>query len=422
VTVGVYDRALPGQRPNLYIRYTITEELRIKHGLTARKVREPTGLGDKRAAAALRSQRLREVKAGTWRPLVDGSTSGLTVRARAADHITKRKADGVITAGDEDQRLRDYVLPVIGDRPLESVQRPDIAALMAKVQREPSKHTGEPHAARTIHRIYEAVRILFNEAVLDGLLIASPCTLRIKRGELPPKRDKDPNWRARAIFTREEVEILISDLRIPQRRRVLYGLAFLGAMRLGEVTGRRFRDYDRAPRPLGCLVVSTQYDDLALKGERPTRSVPVHTVLAKLLAEWELNGFALNFGRRPTADDFIVPKRSVGRTIGFTPGAQRQQNVWRNLQIDLEKVGLRPRRVHDTRRTFITLAKADGADKYLLRWVTHGPPSEDAFDDYNSPPWETLCEQVAKLRIGLRGAAEVVPIARKKGRDTHASR
>jgi integrase len=199
---------------------------------------------------------------------------------------------------------------------------------------------------------------------------------------------------------------------------VYYAIAFLAGMRLGEVSGRRFRDYDDKAVPLGQLLVATQYDDKDLKGDRPSREVPVHPTLAKVLAEWRLHGFALVYGRHPTPEDFIVPKRAIGRNrlgnrLGITPGAQQQQNVWRNFQVDLKKIGLRPRRVHDTRRTFISLSKADGADKYLCRWVTHGPRKEDAWDDYNSPPWDALCEQVAKLKIGLRGRAAVVSINKK---------
>jgi hypothetical protein len=33
------------------------------------------------------------------------------------------------------------------------------------------------------------------------------------------KIDKDPTWRSGAVFTREEVEQLISDGRIPEERR-----------------------------------------------------------------------------------------------------------------------------------------------------------------------------------------------------------
>ncbi len=75
---------------------------------------------------------------------------------------------------------------------------------------------------------------------------------------------------------------------------------------------------------------------------------------------------------------------------------------------DLELLGLRTRagkkqnrRGHDMRRTFITLARTDGAIDGLLRWVTHGPTT-DMMDVYSSPPWSALCAEVGKLKLSLR--------------------
>jgi hypothetical protein len=68
---------------------------------------------------------------------------------------------------------------------------------------------------------------------------------------------------------------------------------------------------------------------------------------------------------------------------------------------DLERLGLRPRRQHDARRTFISLALAGGARKDRLRWVTHGPTG-DIVDAYTTLPWETLCNEVLWLRVDLR--------------------
>ena len=52
---------------------------------------------------------------------------------------------------------------------------------------------------------------------------------------------------------------------------------------------------------------------------------------------------------------------------------------------DLARLGYRPRRVHDLRRTFISLALADGARKDVLRWITHGPEG-DIVDLYTTLP------------------------------------
>jgi len=48
---------------------------------------------------------------------------------------------------------------------------------------------------------------MFEDAVADELIPSNPYA--VKRGELPPKIDKDPTWRSGAVFTREEVERLI---------------------------------------------------------------------------------------------------------------------------------------------------------------------------------------------------------------------
>jgi hypothetical protein len=76
----------------------------------------------------------------------------------------------------------------------------------------------------------------------------------LQRGVLPKKVDKDPTWRVTAIYTREEIEKLISDRRIAEDRRVLHALKALGGLRHGEAAGRR---------------------------------VPVHPTLARVLSEWK---------------------------------------------------------------------------------------------------------------------------------------
>jgi hypothetical protein len=41
------------------------------------------------------------------------------------------------------------------------------------------------------------------------------------------------------------------------------------------------------------------------------RRIPVHAVLARMLAEWKLSGWERTYGRAPTADDFIIPTRNL---------------------------------------------------------------------------------------------------------------
>jgi len=168
-------------------------------------------------------------------------------------------------------------------------------------------------------------------------------------------------------------------------------------MRSGEAAALLWRAYDPNQAPLGRLLVATSYNSRSkvVKGTKTDqpREVPVHPTLAKLLAAWKLSGWRQLFGRQSTPDDLVVPAHGGG-----------SRNVCYSLTVfheDLERLGMRRRPHYDTRRTFISLAQADGARKDVLRWITHGP-SGDIVDAYTSLPWSTLCDAVACLRVGVK--------------------
>jgi hypothetical protein len=70
---------------------------------------------------------------------------------------------------------------------------------------------------------------------------------------LPKNVDKDPTFRANAIYTRAELEQLISDERILEDRRVLHALKGLAGLRQGEAGRLRWRHYVTDLDPLGAL-------------------------------------------------------------------------------------------------------------------------------------------------------------------------
>jgi hypothetical protein len=87
----------------------------------------------------------------------------------------------------------------------------------------------------------------------------------------------------------------------------------------------------------------------------------------------------------------------------------------RRFHEDLTRIGLRERRQHDARRTFISIARADGARPDILRWATHGPTS-DITDLYTTLPWDALCAEVAKAKINLlEGKVIAMPLAAAAG-------
>ena len=132
--------------------------------------------------------------------------------------------------------------------------------------------------------------------------------------------------------------------------------------------------------------------------------MPIHPVLAAMLAEWKMHGWPEMMGRIPTPDDLIIPlppEHAMRRRINPGPEGMRGKNYAGKIfrEHDLPTLGLRHRRAHDLRRTFISLAQADGADGYILERCTHTPKNKCAFDGYTQFQWETLCREVAELKV-----------------------
>ena len=261
-------------------------------------------------------------------------------------------------------------------------------------------------APKTIYNIYGVVKALFRDAQLADLVSESPCILT--KHQLGENVDKDPTWRPTAIYTREELETLISDARVPEDRQVLYGIQGLGGLRHGEAAGLRWKHYDPTTPVMGRLIIATSYNKGRTKTKR-TRFVPVHPTLAAMLFEWHQRGWPEMMGRPPTAEDLIVPMPApTNRGRRIEHGRMRtDHNSYKRLMKDLEVLALRHRRGHDLRRTMISLARTDGARRDILELITHNPGKNgSAIDMYTTFPWEALCAEMAKLRVVRRSPTE----------------
>jgi hypothetical protein len=128
--------------------------------------------------------------------------------------------------------------------------------------------------------------------------------------------------------------------------------------------------------------------------------VPVHPVLAKVLAEWKLHGWPARHGRRPAASDLIVPNIEGRNRDG-------RRSLMDFLE-DLDHLELRRRRQYDARRTFMSLALDDGASKDVIRWITHPRPT-DVFDMYITVSWKALCEAVNCIQVEVK-TGEIVAL------------
>ncbi|HYV49979.1 MAG TPA: hypothetical protein VFA20_34225 [Myxococcaceae bacterium] len=259
-------------------------------------------------------------------------------------------------------------------------------------------------SGKSVWNAYSSLSAFFRDAALADLLSTSPCILT--KRQLGSKEPRDPEFRASAVFTRVELEQLISDERIPMDRRVLYALGGLAGLRHGESAGLRFRNCAMPADPLAMIYVAFSNGRAYPKGGR-CRPVPVHPTLAAILAEWRLAGWPKMMGREPTADDLVLP---VPADAEARPGEMRtRQYSGDRFERDLATLGLRHRRGHDLRRTFISLTRSDGARADVLRRVTHKPPPE-VFEGYTTFEWPVVCAEVAKLNVHRRRTADVIAL------------
>jgi hypothetical protein len=141
------------------------------------------------------------------------------------------------------------------------------------------------------------------------------------------------------------------------------------------------------------MAIRDQYNGRPLKTERP-RVVPVHPELGSVLAAWMADGFELYTGHRPEPDDFIVPNISRRAKVP----CHTRSSYYKAFTRFAEAAGIRPRSLHATRHTFITLCRRGGARKDVLERVTHNA-SGDIVDRYTHFDWAPLCAAVLSLDL-----------------------
>ena len=340
------------------------------------------------------------------KPFQDAA-GAVTVRSFAKKWLENRPGT---SAADDGQRLRDHVFPAIGDLPIGDVRPKHLLRLIQDLKAKKATRPGldkdgkpariqtdEALAPRTIRNCYATLRAMFRDAMIEEVVEATPCVL--SDAHLPSAKDKDPEWRDTAVFTLAEVSTLVYDPAIPQDRRVCYALYFLGSCRFGEAAAARWRLYEPEVEPLGLLRIARSYStrlkaEKDTKAERPRR-VPVTPQLAAILADWKMHGWPAMFGRKPEPDDLIVPSRGQGERL---PTNRSASHMLKKFHQDCRRVGIRERRQHDSRRTWLSVVLAAGATETHAKWIAHGPPPT-VLGAYLSMPWATLCAVVSALKV-----------------------
>jgi integrase len=331
---------------------------------------------DRREAERVNARRKKEVKAGTFAPEVSGAVTVGTYLQRWLDSRTNR---GAVT---DKSLIRNHGLTCawLCAMRMDDVRPKHAKKFVLELQAKVSTKSGKSLKPKYIANINGAMKSAFSAALLDEVIQSD--VWRLPPGMISKESEEaDP-------YTREEAAALLASAELG--RLVWLALAFYTGMRCGEVCGRRWRDYDPAPTPLGALTIATQYQDQKLKTDNP-RVCPVHPELARVLADWWDFGFEAVYLRKPRPDDFIVPSRqSMDVSL-------KRSATYKAIAKDCAAAHVTCRGQHATRHTLISAIQRGGADPKVVEQITHNAAGT-MIDRYTHREWDELCAAMLCLR------------------------
>jgi integrase len=212
------------------------------------------------------------------------------------------------TSRQYEQALRLHILPVLGSRPLATIRRSDVQSLV-------NMWAAEGASAQAIGNAYfKALRLVFKNAVLDGLIAKTPC-VAIRRPEVVAKQV--------VPLTVEQVMAIADEIEPRCRAAVLTGAGT--GLRAGEIVGLTEPDIRWTARQIVVAQQLLRSGQLApLKTKSSARVVPapdfVLEALSAHIATYGLGRDQIVFTRPDEATRLAALGR-LGSVVRNHPGA-----------------------------------------------------------------------------------------------------
>jgi hypothetical protein len=392
--IEIYNRGTKA-KPNYWVRYTWERK----------QEREPTKARTREDARAFveqteRAMRLDQFVAPSKR---DGNISleGETFQSFAPKAIARRRAKGLGVSSHEETHVRVHLNSLFGAVLVRDITYKMACEKFAELRRKPAARgtrRGEPLAGATLRNIHATWFAVMKEAAKDGLLPMPPQPLSVIEGDLPPVDDsRGDDWRESARFFVEDVAALMGCEGIEAPSRVFYLTAFMTGTRFAEVNGLYVRDYDPTRKPLACMTFPAKKTGRRTKKRRMKRQTPVHPQLKSWLDWWLREEYEVVHGHPPRPDDLLFPTLSALRRNRGQQDASHSEVYHRWARYHLPAAELAHRRLHDTRRTFISLYRAVSDTDDLLRKITHQATGDTVLDGYTSYEWKQLCDTILRV-------------------------
>jgi integrase len=224
----------------------------------------------------------------------------LTVRVWHDRWVKARNVEPATAAKDASQ-LRTHVLPQWGDWPLQSIGRLDVQTWVKAMT-----HAGV--GPSTVVGAYHRFAAMLSDAVLEGVLAASPC----REIDLPKVVKPEPRWLSRHEYDRVQLALATrtmavarTDRRVPDPQAPMWqayvGLGCFSGLRPGEMAGLDVEHLDLDRNLVRVQQVMTRYGLRAYpKNSASQRWVPFPQEVAALLWRW--------VGDRASGPVFVSPE------------------------------------------------------------------------------------------------------------------
>lgn len=324
---------------------------------------------------------------------------GLSLATCAEKWIELRKKDSRIapaTLTNNQQHLKNWILPKLGARPIAALEVPEVRAFLRDVR--------ERRASSTARNVYYTLCTLYSDAMAEGWVntlanvIAHPAVQR----ELP-----DMDSKAAVRIPIEWARALITDERISIEWQARYAIGFTSGARDGEIAGLRWNDIDfecdpqvfRIDRAVAIIGDKGARGFAKVKGPKTKgskRTMPLHPVALARLLGWREKWSEL-VGCRPRPDDFVFPGPS---------GEPARPRSATQMREDLKRIGIpgtirgQPVDFKATRASFATWLDEAGVPEQVRKRLMGHVVRDVTEKHYTVREMEQLARAVAMIVVG----------------------
>ncbi|MFB3897390.1 MAG: tyrosine-type recombinase/integrase [bacterium] len=251
--------------------------------------------------------------------------------------------------------LRLYILPVFGDRLMESISKSEIKDYFVKLT-----HTTRLQP-KTIGSIFSLLGSIYNEAIEDELVSINPVKGLSKYINKRSNRRLDSEY----FLTREEVSKILQTAQTYFSHYYPFLLcAFRTGMRLGELIALRWADIDFNGNFIEVKNSFFREFETSTKSKK-TRKIDMSQQLHDELILWRVRQKELCESIGEPIPDYVFCT-----VTGYRIKASHfRDNIWRKC---LEKAGIRYIKFHSTRHTFCSLLLQQGESPvYVQQQMGH---------------------------------------------------